>query len=80
MLKGGRLLMESDEQPSLFPRRIERISQVGDSRRVPVKNSSEAAWVQDPSGRRCVIKLEENTGVESLFAEALSWQGSQGSG
>lgn len=57
----------------MFARRIERVDTLGASRAVPVANSSEAAWVQDASGRAWVIKWEENTGFQELIAEALSW-------
>jgi hypothetical protein len=63
----------TDEQQDLFPWRIERISRLGTERSIPVPNSSEAHWVQDASGRRWVIKWEDDTGVEPLLAETVSW-------
>lgn len=71
--KRGLLLAKPPPQEALFPRTIERVTQLGSARLVDVPNTSEAAWVQDAQGREWVVKWEEETGVEGLLAEAVCW-------
>ena len=69
----GILLPDDASQQRLFSTGIERVSRLGSARPVPIPNSSDAAWVQDASGRDWVIKWEESTGFQPLLAEALCW-------